>query len=455
MYPVSDRFLDTISGTHRAVSRALLLTSTQFGATPAGIELPILDGDVKLAAVADVKSTLELTVPGDFWAQNQPYGAEIWVARGVKFGDGTEELVPLGYFRIDDIEQDDAPYGPVRLSCSDRTSQIKQNRVLYPFQVPVGYTHRQLFERLVNGRNSSTGAVPDETAAAQLIHDRLLLGLPIAEDWTWSGAPALVGLYNDIAANPVAGRRAIPAETRAAILIDYRILCHAPINSDWTWSGAPTLVTTNSAALQTLWRADGSPEATAWLQTYVTGHGGTMPTQTQAAGIIRARLDSGLTINEDWTWPDPPQIVGQYNAAIQALYPGTWNDRPTAIAWLDSYTSSHGGGSGTGGPEPIAWLGAYIAANGGNATPSTRWGMPRSSRARPSRSCSTATTRTATSSPAPPSWKTVRMSSWPSWLMTAGACCGLTSSGSSTSTCAIPTRIRRPSTPSSPAAPGT
>jgi hypothetical protein len=364
MYPVSDAFLDAITGTHRAVSKARLLTTTQFGPSPTGTELPILSGDVKLSATADVKSTLELTVPGDYWATVQPYGAEVWVARGVVFGDGTEELVPLGYFRIDDVEQEEAPYGPVRLSCSDRTSQLKQNRVLYPFQVPVGYTHRELFERLVNGRTSSTGVPPEQTQAAQLIYDRMLLGQPIFEDWTWAGAPTIVGTHNDaLQALWAATDGSIPAQTRAAILIDYRILCHAPIFEDWTWSGCPQVVADYNDPLLALWQADGRPEATTWLQTYVTAHGGTMPTQTQAAGIIRARIDSGLTYYEDWTWPDPPQIVGQYNDQLLGLYPGKWNDRPAAIAWLDSYTSSHGGGGAT--VPALTFLSAYIAANGG------------------------------------------------------------------------------------------
>ena len=223
MFPVSQRFLDTITGTHHAVSRALLLTETQFGPTPDGVELPILSGDVKFAATADNNSTLELTVPGDYWEKVQPYGGEVWAARGVAFGDGTQELVPLGYFRIDEVEIDDAPYGPVRLSCSDRVSQLKQNRVLYPFQVPEGYSHRQLFERLVNGRLSTGGGTaPDKTQAAELIHDRFLLGQEIGTDWTWTGAPDLVTTYHTELVTAWGGNSLMPAQTEAALLIDKR-----------------------------------------------------------------------------------------------------------------------------------------------------------------------------------------------------------------------------------------
>jgi hypothetical protein len=366
MYPVSARFLEHINGTHHALVQARLLTTTQFGANPTGTDLPILSGDVKLSATSDNKSTLEIVVPGDYRDLVMPFGAEIWVARGVDYGDTTQEMVPLGYFRIDDVEQESAPYGPVRLSCSDRVSQLKQNRVLYPFQVPEGYTHRKLFERLVNGRLSVGSAdTPPQTQAAQLIRDRFILGQPILEDWTWSGAPAIVGTYNDALLALYSADGGIPAQTQAAILIDYRILCHAPINDDWTWDGMPAIVNTYNEVLRAANIAAGSPEPTVWLQQYATANGGTQPVQTQAAGIIKARLESGLAINTDWTWPDPPAIVTTYSKQILSQYPGAYNDRPTAITWLGSYISSHGGASL---PDPITWLEIYIAAHGGYDT---------------------------------------------------------------------------------------
>jgi hypothetical protein len=63
MYPVSARFLEHINGTHHALVQARLLTTTQFGANPTGVDLPILSGDVKLSATSDNKSTLEITCP--------------------------------------------------------------------------------------------------------------------------------------------------------------------------------------------------------------------------------------------------------------------------------------------------------------------------------------------------------------------------------------------------------
>jgi len=164
MYDVSPRFLDAIGGSHRAVVRVQVLPTSgnpgenayvfrpQFGPNPVGgTELPILDGDVKYASTADVNGTCEFTVPGDYWDVLQPYGAELFVERGVDFGDGTREYVPCGYFGIEEISQDKAPAGPIQVSGADRSRRLQRNRVIYPIEFPVGTTHRTIFDRLVNG----------------------------------------------------------------------------------------------------------------------------------------------------------------------------------------------------------------------------------------------------------------------------------------------------------------
>lgn len=155
MYPVSARFLDAISSSHYAVHRARVYgTPRQFGATPTGgFELSVISGSVKMTADSDIKSTASLTIaPTDnAWLACLPYGNEIFIERGVDFGDRTREWVPLGWFRIDKVEQDDAPKGPITVTCTDRTSFLKDNRALYPYVFPANSTHRLAFNRLVNG----------------------------------------------------------------------------------------------------------------------------------------------------------------------------------------------------------------------------------------------------------------------------------------------------------------
>jgi hypothetical protein len=153
MYAVSSAFLGRLARPHRPAVRVRVLDAHQFEtADPVSIaDLDLITGDVSMSAAGDIKATADLTVPGVWWAHVAPYGRELFIERGVEYDDGSTELVPLGYFRIDEAEQEDAPDGPVRLSCSDRTAQLRQSRVLVPWQIPDGTTHADVFEALVNG----------------------------------------------------------------------------------------------------------------------------------------------------------------------------------------------------------------------------------------------------------------------------------------------------------------
>lgn len=154
MYPTSAKFQAAIAGTHRKVVRARILTDIQFGAKPTGGQpLAIKSGQVKFNSKEKVKAQLSLTVVGDYWEALEPYGVEIFVERGIAYGDGTEELVPLGYFRVDRISQGSAPAGEIQVEASERMTQLQDARIVYPYDYPAGVTHATLFDRLVNGYN--------------------------------------------------------------------------------------------------------------------------------------------------------------------------------------------------------------------------------------------------------------------------------------------------------------
>jgi hypothetical protein len=175
-WPTSARFRDAIGGTHRAVARVRLLSTIQFGASPVGgIELPLLDANVRRNATSDVKATLAATVPGDYFDDLAPYGVELFAERGVDFGDGTREYVPLGYFRVEQLDQSSMPYGPIRVDASDRVAQLIQSRVIYPYQVPAGTSHRAVFNTLVNGTESGAGTYG------------MYVGVTVPVDWTAAG----------------------------------------------------------------------------------------------------------------------------------------------------------------------------------------------------------------------------------------------------------------------------
>lgn len=155
MRPVSAAFLRTIRGSHVMASRARIVTTYQTGTNPTGTDIPILAGDVVQDAGADVRATLDLTTDGTAqWPRQAsaplaPYGNEVFVERGVQYGNGQREWVSQGYFRIYAIEQEDAPDGPVRVTGLDRMSGIVDARLLAPRQFPAGTTLGSIMSTLV------------------------------------------------------------------------------------------------------------------------------------------------------------------------------------------------------------------------------------------------------------------------------------------------------------------
>jgi hypothetical protein len=154
--PVSDAFLRTLTGSHRIFARARVCVAYQEGVAPTGTEVDIVDGNVRTDASSDVRSTLSLTTSGvGAWPHDPtdllaPYGNELFVERGINYGNGTVEVVSLGYFRIDRTDQDDGPNGAIQLSASDRMAGIIDARITIPIQFEAGTTVEEVFDELVH-----------------------------------------------------------------------------------------------------------------------------------------------------------------------------------------------------------------------------------------------------------------------------------------------------------------
>lgn len=149
---VSDRFRAALAGSHKPVFRATVVDAApQFTEAPTGTVVPILGGDVRLASTAQIRSTATVEIPGRYWDLVQPLGAELYLERGIEFAPGDAEYVGLGYHRVQQVEQLDAPNGSLRLICMDRTAQLLQNQVEAPLVIDAGTTHTAAFSLLVNG----------------------------------------------------------------------------------------------------------------------------------------------------------------------------------------------------------------------------------------------------------------------------------------------------------------
>ena len=192
--PTPADLVDALPGSHDATFEARVLTTFQTGDDPDGIEIPILGGKVDYDATAKVFADLSLSTEGHDGRRSlfprratdllAPYGHEVFVRRGVDLGSGTV-WVPLGYFRIDDADQDGTTRHPVALSAQDRMSGIIDGRLPVPVELAAGRTI--------------------ESVASELVHDIY---------------PAAVILFDDDSGQATLGRSIIVEEKRYEALKD-------------------------------------------------------------------------------------------------------------------------------------------------------------------------------------------------------------------------------------------
>lgn len=157
MRPVSAAFLSGLRGSHQAFTRAQVLSSYQTGVAPVGgVEIGIIDGAISQDGKADVRSSVELTTPGgvNVFAQRPtdlltPYGNELFIECGVKLSNGSAEVVSQGYFRIDNVEQSNAPHGVIRITAYDRMKGIVDARLTAPLSFSAGTTVSSIFSTLI------------------------------------------------------------------------------------------------------------------------------------------------------------------------------------------------------------------------------------------------------------------------------------------------------------------
>ncbi|WP_328967956.1 DUF5047 domain-containing protein [Streptomyces sp. NBC_00239] len=140
MHPVSAKFLTTLATSHRMVVE---VDAYYDGAlTAAGI--PVADGSVTVDRGSKTRRTLSLTVadpsylPWDASDMLASYGQYLVVRRGIRYSDGSTEMVPLGRFRISE-PSGDTLYGPVTLSGHSSECLIIDDALTVPTSTR-GYT---------------------------------------------------------------------------------------------------------------------------------------------------------------------------------------------------------------------------------------------------------------------------------------------------------------------------
>lgn len=134
MYPVSDRFLPRLAESHTPVTQVLLFTTD--GRV---LDLEHTGGSVSVDRGQDIRRTCTVTgcdtslIPRTPADELATYGARLQVLRGVDYADGSIEVVPLGMFRLDDVDGDPA-LGPVTLQGKAIEVIIQADLFLTPYR---------------------------------------------------------------------------------------------------------------------------------------------------------------------------------------------------------------------------------------------------------------------------------------------------------------------------------
>lgn len=141
---MSDRFLNEIRGSHTVLSYVDVIAPNQESR-----RLRVVDGEVSVDRSAAVRRGCrlecvdplrELVPQGDAGILT-PFGTEVRPYRGVRYADGTEELVPLGVFRISRSSfTESTGTAGVRISLDlyDRSRVVARDRFVNPYSIAEG-----------------------------------------------------------------------------------------------------------------------------------------------------------------------------------------------------------------------------------------------------------------------------------------------------------------------------
>ncbi len=139
----TDKFLAEIRRSHYVLSYVDVISPNQEVK-----RLPATGGSVTDDATAQVRRRCTITVvdsTGELTPKRAedlltPYGTELRPYRGVIYADGTTEVMPLGVFRIAQVDVDDSVGGSpdIRIEGYDRSRTVARDKFTEPYIVAAG-----------------------------------------------------------------------------------------------------------------------------------------------------------------------------------------------------------------------------------------------------------------------------------------------------------------------------
>lgn len=136
MIAVSARFLAALRETHSIAIRATIFRPS---APTIPIAVPVIGGQFRADTDARVRRQASLVVAFSLSdpatpeiVRELPFGGQATIERGIRYADGTEELVQLGRFRIDAVGWTETE-GSATLTLSDRMAQVQDEPFVTPW----------------------------------------------------------------------------------------------------------------------------------------------------------------------------------------------------------------------------------------------------------------------------------------------------------------------------------
>lgn len=177
MYPVSGEFLQALRGSHKVVVRA---TAYADASDVTGTPLEVLGGSVKVDGSSMVRRTtddLEIASltgrTSDLLDVVSVYGTEVLVERGIEFPTGRREFVPVGRFRVEDVEDSLANPGAVKIKGAGLEARVIDARFPAPLKSWPGYSIVEAIERLIQDAHPSA-LVEDESGSRDFLQRGVL-----------------------------------------------------------------------------------------------------------------------------------------------------------------------------------------------------------------------------------------------------------------------------------------
>jgi hypothetical protein len=174
MRSVTDVFLQALRTSHQ-----LALRVTAYPPSGDPFDVPINDGSVTLDRTADHRGRVDLVISDPSYypdVETDPvniYGTELNVQRGIDYGNGSVELVSLGWYRVQSIERDQPSTSGLAVSGWDRSQQVEDERSTQPRTIGPA-TYVAMIQDLVNDIFPSAvfHVTADSTTGTKQVLDR-------------------------------------------------------------------------------------------------------------------------------------------------------------------------------------------------------------------------------------------------------------------------------------------